>query len=286
MNIKETLLFISGILKKNKIIAYPELEAEMILANTLDKNKVFLLTHGDITLSEDCIKKVVSEANKRVANYPMAYITGRKEFYGLDFFVNENVLIPRPETELTVKMALNEAADHDKVCFADIGTGSGCIIVSLAKFHKKNNALFIASDISDLALETAKKNAKYHEVLEKIKFFNSDLASTALDSIKNTAVVLTANLPYLTPKQISKSPTIQAEPILALAAGEDGLSLYRRLFLQIKELSTKTKITAICEFDDTQTNSITILARSILPDHKFTIHKDFGGFDRTIKIYK
>jgi release factor glutamine methyltransferase len=287
MNIKEALPIITEILKKNKNIRCPEIEAEMLLAHTLGENKIFLLTNGDRALSDDCTKIVVSQANRRLANYPMAYITGRKEFYGLDFFVNENVLIPRPETELIVRLALDEADNYKDICFSDIGTGSGCIIISLAKFFKQKKACFAASDISDLAIKTAEKNSRFHMVSDKISFSNSDLASATLKTDQNKdIIIITANLPYLTPKQIAGSPTIQAEPVLALEAGDDGLLLYKRFFSQIKEYKNKTKITAICEFDHTQTNAIQDMANSILPDYNSTIHKDLSGFDRVIKIYR
>ncbi|MDP2736815.1 MAG: peptide chain release factor N(5)-glutamine methyltransferase, partial [bacterium] len=240
-------ILIDGAGKLNqRQITNPHLEAEILLSKILKKPREFILAHGENKLTAEQIKNFQSLVFRRLKGEPIAYLTGHKEFYGLNFKVNKNVLIPRPETELMVEEALKLVArsssasarqrrDGQPVTLADIGTGSGCIIIALAK--QNINGKLLATDISAKALAVARQNAKNNHVDKKIKFLKGGLLEPIVKNkliINRQPLIILANLPYLTPTQIKNSPTIKYEPKLALAAGSDGLKYYRRLFKQIK----------------------------------------------------
>lgn len=222
----------------------PVLDAEILLSFILKKNKEYLYTHGDKELSEKQIHLLSKFIRKRIDGYPIAYITGHKEFYGLDFIVTPDTLIPRPETEMMVEHLLDHLKQlTQNTTVIDVGTGTGCIPISIIKnLQTTNNKLKItAIDISMKALEVAKKNAKKHNLENDIEFIHGNLLEPILNTSRlkpqTSNLIITANLPYLTPKQIKNSPSIQKEPELALEAGDDGLKYYKKLFNQIKKIT-------------------------------------------------
>lgn len=155
---------------------------------------------------------------------PLQYITNSQEFMKLNFFVNENVLIPQPDTEILVEEVIKIAQSENKIKILDICTGSGCIGVSLAYYLK--NAKITMSDISKNAIEIAKKNAKENKVLEKTKFIKSDL----FENIEEKFDIIVSNPPYIETDVIKNlSKQVQNEPKIALDGGEDGLLFYRKL---------------------------------------------------------
>ncbi|MCX6800179.1 MAG: peptide chain release factor N(5)-glutamine methyltransferase, partial [Candidatus Falkowbacteria bacterium] len=284
-------------LKVNPLITYPQLEAEILLAHILQKPREYLFSYSEKSLTKNQIARLNNLIDKRIKGEPIAYLIGKKEFYGLTFLVNKHTLIPRPETELLIdeykKIALNYLNHQQVFSTIDIGTGTGCIIIACAQLLKshsgKNNLSFIASDISQQALLVAQKNAKLHKI-NKIKFINGDLLKPILNS-KNTKlkenIIITANLPYLTPSQVKNSPSIQSEPKSALVAGADGLKYYKALFSQIKkliELSKPNSMTLLCEIDPTQTQKISEVLCQALPQAKFAIKKDLLIKDRLVII--
>ena len=183
------------------------------------------------------IDKLTSLAKRRMAGEPMAYILGYKDFYGLRFKVNKDVLIPRPETEMVIER-LKDLKFKDwghPVSILDVGTGSGAIAISLAKNFSIRNSQFAiyASDISSAALKVAKGNAKTHKVKVKIKFIKSDL----LKNIKEDFDIIVANLPYgwhgVKNRFSSVKDGLKFEPQQALYTKEKGLMEIRRLLEQI-----------------------------------------------------
>jgi release factor glutamine methyltransferase len=212
-------------LKNNKSLIDP-LDAELILAHVLNQDRIFLVSHDDDVLTNEQISLADNLVKKRKAGWPLAYLTGHKEFYGREFFVDENVLIPRPETEETIDVVKSLRPRT----IADIGTGSGCIAITL-KLELPDAKVF-AYDISQGALSVVSKNAARLDVdLDKLEL--SDLTgSVELDDVD----VVVANLPYVDPTWDFLSPEIKKEPSLALFADDHGLSLIKRL---IKELSAK-----------------------------------------------
>ncbi|MCX6796346.1 MAG: peptide chain release factor N(5)-glutamine methyltransferase, partial [Candidatus Falkowbacteria bacterium] len=197
MNIKSALKY--GYISLAKSTKIPHLEAEILLAKSMSSIREFILSHSDEEIMMATQKKYLSDIKKRNSGFPLAYLTGKKEFYGLEFFVNQNVLIPRPQTELIIDEVINLTYNNDyKFSIIDVGTGSGCIIITLAKLLKQNN--FYGIDISNKALRVARKNAKLNKVTN-IKFLRGNLLQPFLNSkfkIQNSKLVIIANLPYLT----------------------------------------------------------------------------------------
>ena len=294
MNVKQVLFETTKKLKQ-KIKNIPHLEAEILLSYILKKPREYLFTHPEKQLTKKQIFKVRYLISKRVKGIPVAYLIGRKQFYCLDFYVNIHVLIPRPETELIVDEVISLLrsilTNKQKITIIDIGTGSGCVIISIIKSLQKNkcpisNIKFIASDISKPALEVAYKNARKHKVNKYITFLNGNLLYPIINNskfkIQNSKFIITANLPYLTPKQIKISPTIKFEPKIALLAGSDGLKYYRRIFKQLKLLNCA--LCLMCEINAEQTLKFKKIINEYLPKAKIQIKKDLKGHNRLILI--
>ncbi|MEI7451772.1 MAG: peptide chain release factor N(5)-glutamine methyltransferase [Candidatus Falkowbacteria bacterium] len=286
MIIKEALQYGWQTLDKNKtIIDNSALEAEILLASILKTSREHLLTHNEDKLNKFQLLKYKKLLALRLKLWPIAYLTGHKYFYGLDFFVNKNVLVPRPESEMMVDEILdivNKSELEPEII--DLGTGSGCIIISLAK-NLAPNIPCTGIDVSSAALSVAKKNAKNLEV-PNVKFIKSNLLQKVLPILKynnNKHLVIAANLPYLAPDWIKASPSIKHEPKLALVAGADGLKYYRILFDQIKTLSNP-KITILCEIDPRQKETIAKLLEEKIPEATYQIKNDLAGLDRLVII--
>lgn len=274
MTIKKNLEFGIKQLKESKT---PEIDAEVLLYHLLKKDRAWLYTHQDDALTSDQTQKYQNLISRRKKGEPLAYLTNHKEFYGLDFYVNKFVLIPRPETELLVEEALEQISNlKSKISnILDIGTGSGAVIISLAKTLKaisyKLKPKYYATDISNDALKIAKKNAKKHKV--KINFIKSDLFNNISNQLKFDLIV--ANLPYLW----DKLP--QFEPKIALSGGKNGLEIINRFLEEAKNyLSPKGAI--IIEFDPRQTQTIKNIAKNIYPDKKISLKKDLAKLDRML----
>lgn len=266
-------------------------EAEILIAYLLNRTRESVLIHPETRIDISIYNKLNRLQQKRLKNYPLAYLTGQKEFYGLDFKVNKNVLVPRPETELMVENIINilKKDSDNKPLLIDIGTGSGAIIISLASELKKiyqNNFKkfeFIATDISHDALQIAKTNAMAQGLKKNIKFYRGDLLGPIKKMILNRNIIIAANLPYLTPLQVKDSPSISREPKLALVAGPDGLKYYRQLFKQLQASNFKSLI-LFCEIDPNQTKTISSLAKTFFFKEKLEIIKDLANLDRFLKI--
>ena len=297
MNIKKFLSYAVKKLNSGKI-EFPHLEAELLLSNVLNKRREFILINPEHKLNILQIAAYRLSIAKRLKGFPLAYIVKEKEFYGYNFFVNKNVLIPRPETELMIDEGLKILYDIKKkkqISIIDIGTGSGCILISIVnrllnyKLQIKNYKFF-ASDISKKALSVARKNAKLHKVDKMIKFYKGDLLMPIIKEnleIRNCNLIILANLPYLTPSQVKNFSTIRHEPKSALIAGADGLKYYRILFRQIKKLIeiNKTPLHLLCEIDPGQVDKIKKLALSLLPEFKLKIKKDLRGLNRLVILF-
>ncbi len=260
------------------------LDIEILLAHALQKPRAFLLYH----LSDKITLKAYLHFQYCIWQYGRGYsiaaITKHKEFFGLDFFVNKHVLIPRPETELMVEEALIEIKNTEtETTLIDIGAGSGCVPISISKnCPKKLNIMAI--DVSCLALCVAKKNAKKHGV--HIKFLYGNLLSPLQHRAINieSRLIITANLPYLTVKQFQDEPSIQREPKIALVAEKNGLDLYEKLLYQTKIIFPNKKIVLFFEIDPTQAELIKKIILQLYPDSQIEIKKDLSGLDRLVKI--
>lgn len=269
MQIKNSLKFGYELLKKNNIDSFI-LDTEIILSFVIKKNKEWILSNPDFVLHNNAYKKFIKLINKRSKNYPIAYILGYKYFYGLNFKVNKNVLIPRPETELLI-----DSIQRPTLKILDIGTGSGCIAISLGK--KLKNAQIIATDISQLALNMAKKNAKLNNV-KNIKFIKSNLFKNIKD--RNFDAII-ANLPYV--KKSWNDKSIKYEPKCALYSGKLGLNHYFRLLEQIKKYEINTKYIFL-EIDPEQVEKLKEKTTAFFPNSKIQIKKDLNSLDRVFII--
>ncbi|MFA5021520.1 MAG: peptide chain release factor N(5)-glutamine methyltransferase [Patescibacteria group bacterium] len=287
MTIQEALKIFTKKLqaKKNKTAA---LDAEVLLSFVIKKPKEFLYSHSEAKLTKLQLKKLSKLAARRTKGEPIAYLVKQKEFFGLSFLVDKRVLIPRPETELLVEEVIKEIRDQrsgirdERLSVADIGTGSGCIIISLAKSYKIKAISYLATDNSKLALQVAKLNAKTHQV--KIKFLHGNL----LKPLKNVKIdILIANLPYGWPQWKNNSSmqtaALKFEPKNALFAKENGLYLYHQLFEQIAKRKQKPKFIFI-EFDPRQKTKLQKLLKKYLPNYQVEIKKDLAGLNRILVI--
>jgi release factor glutamine methyltransferase len=276
----------------------PPKEIEILLSFLLDKNRESLLAHPEIEISQALYKKFKKLEKKRLNGWSIAVLIGQKEFYGLNFKVDKNVLVPRPETELMIEEILKLNKNNESnLNLIDVGTGSGAIIITCAQIfknlspvqYKKTN--FWAIDISNLALRVAKQNAKLNYQGEKIKFVHGNLLTPLNKKLKfnwlsGEKFIIAANLPYLTPQQIKFAPSIKKEPRLALVAGRDGLKYYQALFKQLKTLNSvnKLKIDILCEIDPKQTSAIKLIIKKYSPTGNIKIKKDLAGKNRLIII--
>ena len=219
------------------------LAAELLLIHALGRDRTWLYAHPESELTETQALTFQSLLDRRASGIPTQHLTGKQEFWGLEFEVTPDVLIPRPETEHVVEVALDRLAirelragrpqrnDGDGWMIADIGTGSGCIAVALAKELPRAN--FLALDISPPALEIAGRNAARHGVSGRIQF----VASNLLDAIRRSPLsfdLIVSNPPYVgrREKETLSREVREHEPEIALYGGEEGYELYARLVSQ------------------------------------------------------
>lgn len=207
----------------------PRLDAEVLLCHVLGKERIYLYTHYDQPLSKQELATYRVMVKHRAQRVPVAYITGRREFMGLDFGVAPAVLIPRPETELLVEAAQQRLQDMAAPHLLDLGTGSGAILVSLLYLLPK--ATGVAVDISPAALAIARENGERHGVTARLEMVEGDLFQPLGNSCRFDAIV--SNPPYIPDADVDLlAPEVQQEPRGALAGGVDGLDFYRRIIAQ------------------------------------------------------
>lgn len=257
------------------------IDAEILLAHALSATREEMLAHDDRPLPARVLARYRALIARRAKHEPIAYLTGHKEFFGLDFFVDKNVLIPRPETEQLVELALSSLATRHLPLVIDIGTGSGAIAVSIAA--NDPNVTVIATDISAAALKLATRNAVTNDVAARIIFKRGDLLQPFLSfrgrENSRTSIIITANLPYL-PAAVYKKTALDIrryEPRSALVAGKDGLDLYDRLFDQAAAILSGRKLTILCEIDPSQKKKFPALVKRHLPRAKVEIKNDLAG---------
>ena len=207
-------------------IASARLDSELILAHILRRSREWLLAHDTDTLTQSQQRQARQLLLQRTRRQPIAYLTGRRDFYGHSFLVNEQVLVPRPESEVILAILDELAQDHHLRTVLDVGTGSGCLATSIKLAHP--DLAVSACDISESALLVARRNAaRLLPSGQQIKFYQSDLLSGLPVSSRFDLIV--ANLPYLSPGQDGLSPELAYEPAIALYADDDGLSLIKQL---------------------------------------------------------
>lgn len=270
--IKQTLAMLQGRTE------FPYTETQVLLAYVLGKSKEWLIAHPDELLTQQQEDQLSELTNRLLAGEPLPYLTGIQAFYGLDFEVNPAVLIPRPETELLVEEAIQWLVEHPtRKSFIDVGTGSGAIAVTLA--DQVPDLKITAVDVSEEALEIAKRNAQKFSVDARIHFLKSDLFET----VKDHYDLIAANLPYIPTGTLNSLPALRYEPHYALDGGADGLACIQR-FVDQAPLYIKPGGLILMEIEASQGDAVTLLAQKNFPGSTVTLIRDYTDLPRIIKI--
>ncbi len=257
-------------------IKFSRLESEILLSHILNKDPKYLILNHSNTLQNYQVNSFIELIQRRKLGEPIAYILKKKEFWKYDFFVNQNVMIPRPDSEIIIEQSLKLIKKNEKKKILDIGTGSGCLIISLLNERKKLYG--DAIDISKKALNVAKFNAKIHHLQNRIKFYQSSVDKF----FKGKYDLILSNPPYISSLNIKylEKDIIDFEPKLALEGGLDGSLILKKV---IKKSSTLIKVGGklVLEIGFDQKHMI----MKLLKDEGFYINKtvrDYGNNDRCI----
>lgn len=264
----------------------PRLDAELLLAQSLGLSRVQLYMQFDRPLSDAELQAYKGLLKRRGEREPLAYILGKKEFYSMEFEVMPTVLIPRPETELLVEKAIQilQPSSAQPLRLLDIGTGSGCIALSLAKHLPQ--ARVSAIDVSEAALEVARKNAELHGLADRVEFFHIDFREAASRAaLSGPFDLIASNPPYIARDEIAKlAPELAFEPMQALDGGPDGLDFYRDwLPWAFEHLSQGGS--ALLEIGFDQAESVEKLATNA-GFQKVNILRDYSGHPRVALLLK
>ena len=249
------------------------LESELLLRHTLKISRVQLYIDLDKELSPQQEQNFWRYLERRCGGEPTAYITGHREFYGLDFYVNPNVLIPRPESELLVETALGLAKNRPLATIAEIGTGCGAIAISLALGLPQ--ARIYATDISTAALKVALVNCQKHGVTGRIRLIQGNL----LEPLPEPVDLIVANLPYVRKSDLAP----QFEPRLALDGGSDGTERIRQLCRQA-DSKLRPGGSLLLEIGEGQKRAVTALLYTLFPEGKIEVFPDLSGIDRLVSL--
>ncbi|MEI6179253.1 MAG: peptide chain release factor N(5)-glutamine methyltransferase [Chloroflexales bacterium] len=262
----------------------PRLDAELLLAHVLGWPRARLLAERDDQPTAAQTAACAALIARRVALEPVAYLVGHKAFYGLDLEVTPATLVPRPETELLVELALDEARRYEAAVsgqrsaaiIADIGTGSGAIAIALAS-HLPTATIY-ATDVSAAALEVARRNVVRHGLSERVRLYHGDL----LAPLPGPVDLLVSNPPYTILAEVE--PNVYAhEPHLALDGGPDGAAVYRRLVANLADY-VRPGGAVLLEIGAWQGALVASLLRALFPTATVSVHQDLAGRDRVVRI--
>ncbi|SHE76560.1 release factor glutamine methyltransferase [Caldanaerobius fijiensis DSM 17918] len=275
LSVHEAIIWGTGVLKEIGIQT-SRLDAELLLSHVLKCERAHLivinkekLTHDDLVI----YRRLIEDRRRGI---PVAYITGFKEFMGIDFIVNQSVLIPRPETEILVEALIQRLKGVKSPKILDIGTGSGCIGISLAYFITDSSVY--ATDISSDALAVAKTNARRLGVEDRVFFYQGDVYDALPDEYKGYFDVIVSNPPYIPSVDIKNlSNEVKSEPALALDGGKDGLRFYRKIIAGAFEYLKKGGLLAFeVGYDQAQK------VKSMMMSYSVDIIKDLAGIERVV----
>jgi release factor glutamine methyltransferase len=275
MNIENIMNEGINILQKNKI-ANPQLDSEILLSNSIKRDKKHIILNPKEILNSEQLRKFKSSIERRKKGEPIAYIINKKEFWKDEFFVNKDVLIPRPDSELIIEQVLTIYSKDVQLQVLDIGTGSGCILLSILK--ERYNFYGTGIDISKKSINVSKFNAKQLNLTNRVKFFHS-----SVDNFNNGKYdMIVSNPPYI--EQLSlkylEKDVVNFEPKLALSGGFDGFSKIRKVINKASILIKKNG-KFILEIGFNQKNKVI----KILKEEGFYVNKaikDYGNNDRCI----
>mgnify|MGYP003951564325 CR=1 FL=1 len=275
MNIQNLLNYSNQILNKS-LISSAKLDSEILLQNVMKKDKKYLILNFQKKIKEIEIELFKSLVHRRKKGEPISYIIKRKEFWKENFFINKNVLIPRPDTETLVEQILKIYDKNSKKKVLDIGIGSGCILLSLLKERK--NFFGIGIDISKKALNVANFNAKVHQLSNRVKFYNSDVDKFLLGKYD----LIVSNPPYIKKHKLKylDNGVVGFEPRIALDGGHDGYSKIKKIINKASSLIKRNgKFILEIGFDQKKV-VLNILKKNCFYVNK--VHKDYGNNDRCI----
>jgi release factor glutamine methyltransferase len=258
----------------------PYLAAQLLIREVLNKPRSYVLAHPDSDLTPAQRSRLDSMTEQIRQGTPLPYVIGHWEFYQRDFKVNPSVLIPRPETELLVDHALQWFSDHpSRRWAADIGTGSGCIAVSLAA--EIPDLQIAASDLSFPALVTAAQNARRHGVSGRVHLLQSNL----LSGMQTHYDLIISNLPYIPRLKLHQLAVYGREPTLALDGGEDGLESIAGLLASANRVTAPGAI-LLLEIDEETGPESLVLGRHHFPEAEIRLKADLSGQDRYLIIQR
>lgn len=264
----------------------PSLDLQLILMYLLNKDKIYLYTHKDEIISEETAKKYYEMVTKRNSGYPLQYMLNSQEFMGLKLYVEEDVLIPRSDTETLVekiiKIAENAEYKDRVINILDIGTGSGAIAVSLAYYINSSN--ITAIDISETAIKVANINKK-NLALENLEIIKADLFADLNMGNKKFDIIV-SNPPYIEKEEIDKLQieVAQYEPRLALDGGNSGLIYYEKIKQIAEDIICQNGILSV-EIGHNQAEAVSALFKDIKSVKKIEVDKDLYGKDRIVTAY-
>ena len=276
MNLKQALAHARGVLADNHIEDAP-LDSELLLRHVLGISRTQLymdLDHELAPADEETFRRLVE---RRWQGEPSAYITGHREFYGLDFYVDDSVLIPRPESELLVERAISLARNRLITTVAEVGTGCGAIAISLAL--NLPEARIYATDISARALEVARFNCQRHGVMDRICLLQGDL----LDPLPQPVGLIIANLPYVRESELPRNGPLSFEPVLALDGGPDGVAEIGRLCHQVGN-KLHPGGCLLLEIGQGQVEAVVAILHKVFPRTQIEVSLDFGGIERVVSM--
>lgn len=277
VNISEALQKATEKLKENNINE-PRREANSLLAFALGKDKTFLIAHSEYELSEDESENFQKLLERRANREPLQYIRGTQEFFGLDFIVTPDVLIPRPETELLVEEAIGILKTKENPRFCEIGTGSGCILVSI--LYEARNVTATGADISENALKIAELNAEKNSVIERLKLVKSDVFE---NFEKEKFDLIVSNPPYISIDDFQnlQKEVRNFEPQTALTDNKNGLSIIERIISDAPKF-LKPDCYLLMEIGHDQSEQVEkMFASQIWRSVEFL--RDLQGIQRTVK---
>jgi release factor glutamine methyltransferase len=254
-----------------------DLDAQNLLAYLLDKPRSWILAHPELPLTRNGAAMLEHLVSRLEEGEPLPYVIGHWEFFGLEFDVTPDVLIPRPETELLVGTALAWLRTQpDYRCAADVGTGSGCIGISLAA--NVPDLQVAAMDVSPAAVEVARLNATTHGVDKRMEFTCGDLLSGV-----SAFNLIVANLPYIPTSTLHKLLVYDHEPTVALDGGMDGMELIRRLLMQAPDRLLPGGM-LLMEIEASEGLAALSFAYDVFTKARIHLHKDLSGHDRLLEV--
>jgi len=281
---------------KKRGIPEPRIDAEVLLAHVLKIERLEIYLNLDCQLAEKQLSAYEELIERRAEREPVAFIVGYKEFMGLKFFVDKNVLIPRPETEILVENVIRKASDIKKsrsygcsrdnsLVIVDLCTGSGNIAISLAK--NIPSCKIYATDISEGAIQVARKNANFHNVEGRVEFLLGNLFSPLEELNSNlSADFVVSNPPYVKTSDLATlQPEIKKEPVCALEGGNEGLNFYQRIIPEaLKYLVDGGYL--VMEIGDRQGKEVMDLFKKEKQLCQFQLVTDYAGLDRVVMAQK